>query len=74
MPIVYDENILGLKYSHLNNATNQCKNAKENWKITETLAHGYSSKSSPWKLFNEYQGLEGFSKIVASLFFGGKSP
>ena len=24
-------------------------------KMTETLAHGYSSESTQWELFNEYQ-------------------
>ena len=28
---------------------------QKTWKMTETLAHGYSSESTQRKLFNEYQ-------------------
>ena len=31
------------------------KYCDKSWKMTETLAHGYSSKSTQQKLSNEYQ-------------------
>ena len=33
----------------------QYKMMQKNWKMTETLAHGYSSESAQRKLSNEYQ-------------------
>ena len=31
------------------------KMMQKTWKITETLAYGYSSESAQWELSNEYQ-------------------
>ena len=33
----------------------QYKMKQKTWKITETLAYGYSSESTQWELSNEYQ-------------------
>ena len=33
----------------------QCKMMQENWKMTETLANGYSSESTQRELSNEYR-------------------
>ena len=33
----------------------QYKMMQKSWKMTETLASGYSSESTQWKLSNEYQ-------------------
>ena len=42
------------------------KMMQNSWKITETLAFGYSTKITQWELSNEYQharqGLDGFQK------------
>ena len=35
--------------------TNFTNTKKKHQKMTEMLAHGYSSKSSQWELFNEYE-------------------
>ena len=41
---------------------------KKNWKMTETLAYGYSSESTQWELPDEYQHdemiLDDFRKIL----------
>ena len=50
----------------------QYKIMQKTWKITETLANGYSSKSTQWGLSNEYQHDRVFKN--AFLFFGGKYP
>ena len=38
----------------MDNAANT-KLCKKTWKMTETLAHGYSSESTQQELSNEYQ-------------------
>ena len=41
----------------------QYKMKQKSWKMTEILAHGYSSESTQWELSNEYQHNRLFSKI-----------
>ena len=43
-------------------AGEQCKMMLKNWKMTKTLAYGYSSESAQRELSNEYHGLYDFLK------------
>ena len=43
---------------------------KEPWKMTKTLAHGYSSKRESFPMNTNMTGFRWFSKIFASLCFG----
>ena len=51
------------------------KMMQKNWKLSETLAHGYSSESSQWELSNEYQHDRAwmvFKNICVLMCFGRK--
>ena len=52
----------------------QYKMMQNSWKMTETLAYGYSSESTPWELSNEYQHgrVKIFPKVFAFLCIGWK--
>ena len=52
----------------------QYKMTQKSWKMTETMAYGYSSESSQWELSNEYQHdrYKMVYKNFATLCFGRK--